>query len=73
MSADKDKIEKARIAAGQYSEILGKGNFFLEMQYQGLEEQKIVNRGILPLARELNLLSRGETVAVPASDTTFGS
>ena len=25
------------------------------MQYQGIEEQKIVNRGILPLARELNL------------------
>ena len=25
------------------------------MQYQGLEEQKIVNRGIVPLARELDL------------------
>ena len=25
------------------------------MQYQGIEEQKIVNRGLLPLARELNL------------------
>src|SRR5262249_24254795 len=28
---------------------------FLEMQYQGIEEQKVVNRGILPLAKELNL------------------
>jgi DNA polymerase-3 subunit alpha len=25
------------------------------MQYQGIEEQKIVNRGLIPLARELNL------------------
>ena len=25
------------------------------MQYQGIEEQKVVNRGIIPLARELNL------------------
>ena len=25
------------------------------MQYQGIEEQKVVNKGILPLARELNL------------------
>ena len=25
------------------------------MQYQGIEEQKIVNNGLLPLARDLNL------------------
>jgi DNA polymerase-3 subunit alpha len=51
----KDKIEKSRIAAGQYAEILGKGNFFLEMQYQGLREQKIVNDSLPSLARELDL------------------
>ncbi|WP_291986688.1 DNA polymerase III subunit alpha [Luteitalea sp.] len=51
----KDKIEKARTAAGQYAEIFGKGNFFLEMQYQGLREQKIVNDGLPGLARELDL------------------
>src|SRR6187431_236917 len=35
--------KKARAAAAAYRDILGKGNFFLEMQYQGLREQKIVN------------------------------
>src|SRR5918992_900928 len=42
-------------AAARLRDILGQGNFFLEMQYQGIEEQKIVNRGIIPLARDLNL------------------
>jgi len=51
----KDRIDKARTAAGLYSEILGKGNFFLEMQYQGLREQKIVNDSLPGLARELDL------------------
>ena len=52
------KVEQARTAleaAGRLRDILGPNNFFLEMQYQGLEEQKIVNRGIVPLAQELNL------------------
>ena len=38
-----------------YRDILGAGNFFLEMQYQGIEEQRIVNTGLLPIARDLNL------------------
>jgi DNA polymerase III subunit alpha len=42
-------------AAARLRDILGPNNFFLEMQYQGIEEQKVVNRGIIPLARELNL------------------
>ena len=52
------KVEQARPAleaAARLRDILGQQNFFLEMQYQGIEEQKVVNRGILPLARELNL------------------
>src|SRR5688572_23454246 len=52
------KVEQARPAleaAARLRDILGPDNFFLEMQYQGIEEQKTVNRGILPLARELNL------------------
>ena len=50
-----DQMKRAREAAGMYNEILGPGNFFLEMQDQGIEEQRIVNNGLLPLARELNL------------------
>jgi DNA polymerase III subunit alpha len=52
------KVEQARPAleaAGRLRDILGKDNFFLEMQYQGIDEQKIVNRGIVPLARDLGL------------------
>jgi DNA polymerase-3 subunit alpha len=52
------KVEQARPAleaAARLRDILGQGNFFLEMQYQGIEEQRIVNRGILPLAANLGL------------------
>src|SRR3954453_3859772 len=52
------RVEQARPAleaAGRLRDILGQDNFFLEMQYQGIEEQKVVNRGILPLAKDLNL------------------
>ena len=52
------KVEQARPAleaAARLRDILGQNNFFLEMQYQGIEEQKIVNRGILPLAANLGL------------------
>jgi DNA polymerase-3 subunit alpha len=52
------RVEQARPAleaAGRLRDILGKDNFFLEMQYQGIEDQKVVNRGIVPLARDLGL------------------
>jgi DNA polymerase-3 subunit alpha len=52
------KVEQARPAleaAARLRDILGAENFFLEMQYQGIEDQKIVNRGLIPLARELSL------------------
>ncbi len=50
-----DKPRRAREAAAMYRDILGPGRFFLEMQYQGLEEQQIVNTGLLPIARDLDL------------------
>jgi DNA polymerase-3 subunit alpha len=46
---------KALEAAAQFRDILGQGNFFLEMQYQGIEEQLVVNKGLAPIARELNM------------------
>src|SRR5918995_4737537 len=52
------KVEQARPAleaAARLRDILGPRNFFLEMQYQGIEEQTIVNKGLLPLARALDL------------------
>ncbi len=52
------KVEQARPAleaAGRLRDILGPDNFFLEMQYQGIDEQLTVNKGILPLAKDLDL------------------
>jgi DNA polymerase-3 subunit alpha len=46
---------KALEAAATYRDILGPGNFFLEMQWHGIEEQRIVNQSLPALARELKL------------------
>lgn len=51
--AGQDK--KAREAAGTYNEILGDGNFFLELHDHGMEEQALVNRGILEMSRDLSI------------------
>lgn len=41
--------------AGKYSEIFGKGNYFIELQDHGLEEQRLANRGLLEIAHKLSL------------------
>ena len=46
---------KAVEAAAAYRDILGPGNFFLEMQWHGIEEQRTVNSGIPAIARDLGL------------------
>ncbi|PYR36348.1 MAG: hypothetical protein DMF90_10400, partial [Acidobacteria bacterium] len=50
-----DQDRKAIEAAAAYRDILGPGNFFLEMQWHGIEEQRRVNRGLPVLARDLRL------------------
>src|SRR4051812_20553657 len=50
-----EQQQKAIAAAAAYRDILGANNFFLEMQYQGIEEQRVVNTGLVPIAKELNL------------------
>src|SRR4249920_3033407 len=50
-----EQQQKAINAAAAYRDILGPENFFLEMQYQGIDEQMVVNRGLLPIARDLHL------------------
>jgi DNA polymerase III subunit alpha len=47
--------KKARDAAAAYKDIFGAANFFLEMQWHGIEEQRIVNAGIPAIARDLGL------------------
>jgi DNA polymerase-3 subunit alpha len=50
-----EKEERARESAGRLREIFGRDNFFLEVQDQGLEIQKPVNRGLVRLSRELEI------------------
>src|SRR6185436_16744774 len=50
-----EQMAKATAAAARFRDILGPGNFFLEMQYQGIDEQRTVNRGLIPIARDLGL------------------
>ena len=47
--------KKALEAAATYRDILGPGNFFLEMQWHGIEEQRTVNSGLPSIARDLGL------------------
>ncbi|MCR4336903.1 MAG: DNA polymerase III subunit alpha, partial [Candidatus Omnitrophica bacterium] len=42
-------------AADEFSQIFGKGHFYLELMEHGLPEQKSVNEGLLKIAKELNL------------------
>jgi DNA polymerase-3 subunit alpha len=46
---------KALEAAAAYRDILGPKNFFLEMQWHGIDEQRVVNTGLPALARDLKL------------------
>ena len=47
--------EEAKTAALRYEGIFGKGNFFLELQDHGIEEQKLVNQQLLRLHRETGI------------------
>jgi DNA polymerase-3 subunit alpha len=45
--------EKARGVAAQYEDIFGKGNFFLEIQDQGLADEKRIHEALFRLEKEL--------------------
>jgi len=47
--------EKAKEKALLYEDIFGKNNFFLEMQDHGMNEQKIINKGLVNLSKELDI------------------
>ncbi len=47
--------EEAKEAALCYQEIFGRGNFFLEMQDHGIENQKLVNQSLLRMSRETGI------------------
>ena len=49
------RYEKARGVAEQYQDIFGKGNFYLEIQDQGLQEEKRIHEALFKLEKELNI------------------
>ena len=51
----KGDLAGAERVAGEYSDIFGTGNFYLEMHNHGLEEQRIVNRELARISRCLGL------------------
>ena len=50
-----EKYEAARAAAAGYNDIFGKGNFFLEIQDQGLEQEHRIHPALFRLEKELGL------------------
>ncbi|HMV98496.1 MAG TPA: DNA polymerase III subunit alpha [Acidobacteriota bacterium] len=53
----RDKMDRAVCEVGEYQEIFGKGNYFLELQcHDGFEEQQSrVNAGLTEIARKLDV------------------
>jgi DNA polymerase-3 subunit alpha len=49
------RFNDARKAADEFSQILGKDNFYLEIQENLIPEQKIVNDGLIKISQELNI------------------
>jgi DNA polymerase III subunit alpha len=49
------KYDAAKQAAASYTDIFGKGNFYLEIQDQGLEEEKRIQADLLKLEQELGI------------------
>jgi DNA polymerase-3 subunit alpha len=49
------KYDAAKAAAGQFADIFGKQNFYLEIQNQGLEQEQAINPSLHKLGRELAL------------------
>ncbi len=51
----KGDYEKAKAVAMQYQDIFGKGNFYLEIQDQGLAEERKIQNDIFRLERDLGI------------------
>jgi DNA polymerase-3 subunit alpha len=49
------RYDRAKAAAQQYEDIFGRGNFYLEIQDQGLEQEKKIQADLLRLEKDLNI------------------
>src|SRR5882757_8982491 len=65
------KYDEAKRAAGQFEEMFGKGNFFLEIQDHGLDPDKKVCDALLKMEKELNipLIATNDSHYVAADDS----
>ncbi|MGA1861989.1 DNA polymerase III subunit alpha [Deferribacter thermophilus] len=50
-----ENYESAKKAALEYAEIMGKDNYFLEIQDNGIEEQKLVNKKLIEISKETGI------------------
>ena len=48
-------IKKAKEAALDFLDIFGEGNFYLELQENGIQEQEIVNENLIQISQELSI------------------
>ncbi|GAG03598.1 unnamed protein product, partial [marine sediment metagenome] len=66
-----DNMEAARRCAGEYADMFGPGNFYLELMDHGLSDQKGVNQGLLEIARvlELPVVATNDVHYLTAEDT----
>jgi DNA polymerase III subunit alpha len=51
----RDRLEDAVQVAGEYQEIFGKGNYFLEVQENAVPEQQVANRGLREIHKRLGI------------------
>ncbi|MEQ1823096.1 MAG: DNA polymerase III subunit alpha [Fimbriimonadaceae bacterium] len=51
----KGEYDKAQYLAGQYAEIFGPGNYFVELQNHRIPEQAQIRDGLIKISKQLNL------------------
>lgn len=49
------QIDRAKVMAGKFNEIFGKGNFYLELQNNQIREQETVNKELIGMSKSLGI------------------
>ncbi len=50
-----DKVDEAAAAAIEFQDIFGKGNYFLEIQEHGLENQRRIEKGLIEISKRTGI------------------
>ncbi|HQY30796.1 MAG TPA: DNA polymerase III subunit alpha, partial [Thermomicrobiales bacterium] len=68
-----DQVDKAKRYAGELAELFGSERFFLEIQDHGLPDQRVANRALIPMAKELGipLVATNDVHYVSESDAPY--